>query len=65
MEATTGAAAITAVNTALTTSLADFSVANLMSIITNMLTLAVPLVIAWFAFRWIYGKVKGALRSGN
>lgn len=64
-EAVTGASAITEVNTGLTTSLADFSVTNLMSIITNMLTLCVPLIIAWFAFRWIFGHVKGALRKGN
>ena len=65
MDATSGATAITTVTSGLATSLADFSVTNLMSIITSMLTIAVPLVIGWFAFRWIYGKVKGALRSGN
>lgn len=65
MDATTGAAAISAVTSGLTTSLSDLSVTNLMSIITAMLTIAVPLVLGWFAFRWIYGKVKGAMRSGN
>lgn len=65
MDATTGATAITTVTSGLATSLADLSVTNLMSIITSMLGLALPLIIAWFAFRWIYGHVKGAMRNGN
>lgn len=56
----TGDAMITAVETAL----ADFSVTNLSSVITSGLGIAVPLVLAWFAFRWIYKKAKGALKRG-
>lgn len=50
--------------TAVTTALADFSPANLSSVITAGLGIAVPLVLAWFAFRWIYRKAKGALKRG-
>lgn len=50
--------------TAVTTALADFSVTNLSSVITAGLGIAVPLVLAWFAFRWIYKKAKGALKRG-
>ena len=27
--------------------------------------IAIPLVLAWFAFRWIYKKAKGALKRGG
>lgn len=50
--------------TAVTTALSDFSVTNLSSVITAGLGIAVPLVLAWFAFRWIYKKAKGALKRG-
>lgn len=50
--------------TAVTTALADFTPANLSSVITAGLGIAVPLVLAWFAFRWIYRKAKGALKRG-
>lgn len=50
--------------TAVTTALADFTPANLSSVITAGLGIAVPLVLAWFAFRWIYKKAKGALKRG-
>lgn len=50
--------------TAVTTALADFSPTNLSSVITAGLGIAVPLVLAWFAFRWIYKKAKGALKRG-
>lgn len=53
-----------AVVTAVTTALADFSPASLSSVITAGLGIAVPLVLGWFAFRWIYSKAKGALKRG-
>lgn len=49
---------------AVTTALGDFTPANLSSVITAGLGIAVPLVLAWFAFRWIYRKAKGALKRG-
>ena len=50
--------------TAITTALADFSVANVVSVITAGLGIAVPLVLVWFAFRFIYKKAKGGLKKG-
>lgn len=47
-----------------TAALASFSVENLMTVITAGLGIAVPLVLAWFGFRWIYKKAKGALKRG-
>lgn len=47
-----------------TAALASFSVDNLMTVITAGLGIAVPLVLAWFGFRWIYKKAKGALKRG-
>lgn len=51
--------------TKVTAALASFSVDNLMTVITAGLGIAVPLVLAWFAFRWIYKKAKGALKRGS
>ncbi len=47
------------------TALADFSIGNLMQVIAGGLAIAVPLVLAWFAFRWIYKKAKGSLKKGG
>lgn len=63
--ATGGESAISAVTSAMTTSLADFSATNIVSIIVAALAIAIPLIIAWFAFRFIYGKAKGAFRRGK
>ena len=38
---------------AITGSLTDFSASNLMLVVAAGLGIAVPLVLAWFAFRWI------------
>ena len=51
--------------TAVKTALGDFSVANLVTVITAGLAIAVPLILAWFAFRWVFRKAKGALKSGK
>lgn len=48
-----------------TTALAPFSSANVVTVITAGLAIAVPLVLTWFAFKWIYKKAKGALKSGK
>ena len=50
--------------TAVKTALADFSTTSLASVITAGLSIAVPLVLGWFAFRWIYKKAKGAIKKG-
>lgn len=49
----------------ITGALTAFSSSNLMLIIAAGLGIAVPLVLAWFAFRWIYKKAKGALKRGG
>lgn len=50
--------------TAIVGALADFSVANVVSVITAGLGVAIPLVLIWFAFRFIYKKAKGGLKRG-
>ena len=54
-----------AVITAVTGALSDFSTSNLSSVIVAGLGIAVPLILGWFAFRWIFGKAKGALFGGR
>lgn len=44
--------------------LGEFSVANVVSVIAAGLGVAVPLVLIWFAFRFIYKKAKGGLKKG-
>lgn len=61
----TGAGAAESVAAGMSTALADFSVANVLSIVKAALTIAVPLVIGWFAYRFIYKKAKGALKKGS
>ncbi len=51
--------------TSVTTALGDFSTTNLSSVIVAGLGIAVPLVLCWFGFRWIYRKAKGALNRGR
>ena len=58
------AAAVTFDPSKVVTALSGFSVDNLMSVITAGLGIAVPLILAWFGFRWIYKKAKGALKKG-
>lgn len=48
---------------AITGSMGEFSAANVVKIITSGLAIAIPLVLLWFGFRWIYGKVKGAAKG--
>lgn len=38
---------------------------NLVTIIGAGLAIAVPLVVTWFAFRFVYNKAKGALKRGK
>lgn len=56
--------ALTAAIGSITGALTDFSVANLASVIVAGLGIAVPLVLVWFAFRFIYKKAKFALKRG-
>lgn len=60
MDASPLSTAITSITGALT----DFSGTNVTSVIVAGLGIAVPLVLVWFAFRWIYRKAKGALKRG-
>ena len=43
--------------TAITGSMTEFSAANIVKIITSGLSIAIPLTLVWFGFRWIYRKV--------
>lgn len=58
------ASALTTAITSITGALTDFSGTNVTSVIVAGLGIAVPLVLVWFAFRWIYRKAKGALKRG-
>lgn len=58
------ASALTTAITSITGALTEFSTANVVSIIVAGLGVAVPLVLVWFAFRFIYRKAKSALRRG-
>lgn len=51
--------------TSVTGALSDFSAANVGKVLVAGLGIAVPLVLSWFAFRWIYGKAKAALKKGK
>lgn len=51
--------------TSITSALAELAPENLVTVITTGLGLAVPLILVWFGFRWVYGKVKGALFFGS
>lgn len=51
--------------TGVTAALSEFSTANLSEVLVAGLGIAVPLVLGWFAFRFIYRKAKGALKSGK
>lgn len=48
----------------ITGALAPLSGANLLAIIAGGLSIALPLVLIWVAFRFIYRKVKGAMKRG-
>lgn len=45
--------------------LGDFTTGNLATIIVAALGLTVGLAIAWFAYRFIKGKVSGAMKKGK
>lgn len=49
----------------ITGALADFSTSNVVAVIVAGLKIAVPLVLIWFAFRWVYKKAKGGLKRGS
>lgn len=44
---------------------ADFNVTNLGTVIVAGITIAIPLVLAWFAYRFITRKATGALKRGR
>lgn len=47
------------------TSLADFSVDTLQTILVSVLGITVGLAIAWFAYRFVIRKVQKALHKGS
>lgn len=49
----------------ITGALGDFTTANLATIIVAALGITVGLAIAWFAYRFIKGKVSSAMRKGK
>ena len=57
----------TAINTmtsSIVGALGDFSATNLIEILTSVLPVVVPLVLAWFAFRYIWRRAKGGIKRG-
>lgn len=48
-----------------TTALADFSTANLSTVLVAALGITAVLALAWFAYRFIVRKVSGAMKSGR
>lgn len=59
------ASALTTAISSITGALTDFSSANVAQVIVAALGIAVPLVLVWFAFRFIYKKAKGGLKRGS
>lgn len=51
--------------TAIVGALSDFSIASITPYVTAALGIAVPLILFWFGFRFIFKKGKGALKRGN
>lgn len=51
--------------TSITGALKDFTIENLATILVAALGLTVGLAIAWFAYRFIKGKVAKAMKSGR
>lgn len=51
--------------TSITGALKDFTTENLATILVAALGLTVGLAIAWFAYRFIKGKVAKAMKSGR
>lgn len=49
----------------ITGALADFTTANLATILVAALGITVGLAIAWFAYRFIVRKVSGAMKKGK
>lgn len=49
----------------ITGALADFSVANLLTIVTAIIGICVGLVLVWFAIRWAIRKVSKAFKKGS
>ena len=54
--------ALTAAISSITGALKDFSSANVAQVIVAALGIAVPLILVWFAFRFIYKKAKEVLK---
>lgn len=57
--------ALTTAIGSITGALTSFSGANVAQVIVAALGIAVPLVLVWFAFRFIYKKAKGGLKRGS
>lgn len=56
---------ITTMITSVSGALGDFTPANLGTIVVAGLAISVPLVIAWFAIRFVTRKAKKALTKGG
>lgn len=60
------AAALDSANiTSITSALSDFNPTNVVTVIVAGLGVAIPLILIWFAFRWIWGRAKSALKRGK
>jgi len=61
----TGGVDLSGFITSITGALTDFTIENLAIILVAALGLTVGLAIAWFAYRFIKGKVAKAMKSGR
>lgn len=65
VSADVSASDLSAWNSQISTSLVDFNPANVLIIVGAALLMAAPLVLVWFAIRYIIRKVSGALKKGR
>lgn len=56
---------ISAWNSQITTMFSDYNPFNVLTIVGAGIAIAVPLVLVWFAIRFIIRKVSGALKKGR
>lgn len=57
--------AISSMLGSITTTLAPFSYNKVLQVISYSLPAVIALLLTWFAFRWIFGKIKAAFYFGK
>lgn len=56
---------VTNVTTTIKGAFSDFSVANLLIILTAGISVAAGLFLCWFGYRWLVRRITAALRKGR